>query len=212
MPSIHDSSAANAVAWTAPRPERQSRPQSTAAGGSVASTGPRLSGTPATEASATGTVAVAIGCLSAPAKTVTSPSRSIRTLSSAPTKLRLRARMWPLRRLSAETCTSAFGALATTAPSASRTTMSRIRTAVPPFSVRSIWVPPTSTWSRLPKFSSMAEASHGVKASICIGPLSSRHQSPRKATRSQRRGRPAADADAPDQASMTGQQTAVGAT
>ena len=41
--------------------------------------------------------------------------------------------MWPLRRLNPETCTSAFGALATIVPSASRTTMSRIRTAVPPF-------------------------------------------------------------------------------
>ena len=44
-----------------------------------------------------------------------------------------------------ETRTSAFGALATTAPSASRTTMSRMRTAVPPLSVCSIWVPPTTT-------------------------------------------------------------------
>ena len=64
-----------------------------------------------------------------------------------------------------ETRTSAFGALATTVPSASRTTMSRMRTAVPPFSVRSIWVPPTSTWWLLPKFSSIAEASHGVTTS-----------------------------------------------
>ena len=88
----------------------------------------------------------------------------------------------PRRRLIPETRTSAFGALATTVPSASRTTMSRIRTAVPPFSVRSICVPPTSTWWPLPKFSSMAEASHGVITSSWIGPLVSRHHSARHPT------------------------------
>ena len=86
----------------------------------------------------TGTEAVAIGRLSAPAKMVTPPFCSIRTAISAPTRLRLSARMWPLNRLMPETRTSAFGALATTVPSASRTMMSRMRTAVAPLSVRSI--------------------------------------------------------------------------
>ena len=133
-------------------------------------------------AAVAGTAAVAIGCLSAPAKIVTPPSCSIRTAISAPTRLRLSARIWPRNRLSPETRTSAFGALATTVPSASRTTMSRMRTAVPPSSVRSICVPPTSTRRPLPKFSSMAEASHGVTTSSWMGPLDSLHHKPRQAT------------------------------
>ena len=133
-------------------------------------------------AAVAGTAAVAIGCLSAPAKIVTPPSCSIRTAISAPTRLRLSARIWPRNRLSPETRTSAFGALATTVPSVSRTTMSRMRTAVPPSSVRSICVPPTSTRRPLPKFSSMAEASHGVTTSSWMGPLDSLHHKPRQAT------------------------------
>ena len=89
--------------------------------------------------------------------------------------------MWPLSRLSPETCTSAFGALATIVPSASRTTMSRMRTAVPPLSVRSICVPPTSTRRPLPKFSSIAEASQGVTTSSWIGPLDNLHHKARQA-------------------------------
>ncbi len=131
----------------------------------------------ASVAAVTGTEAFAIGCLSAPANTVTPPSASMRTAISAPTRLRLSARIWPLNRLLPDTRTSAFGALATIVPSASRTTMSRSRTAVPPLSVRSIWVPPTSTWRLLPKFSSIAAASQGVTMSSWIGPLASRHHS-----------------------------------
>ena len=81
-------------------------------------------------AAAPATLAVAIGCLSAPeANTVTAPSCSMRTASAAPTRLRLSARIWPLSRLMPETRISAFGALATMVPSGSRTTMSRTRTA-----------------------------------------------------------------------------------
>ena len=50
-------------------------------------------------AAAAGTAAVAIGCLSAPAKMVTPPSCSMRTAISAPTRLRLSARIWPRSRL-----------------------------------------------------------------------------------------------------------------
>ena len=87
--------------------------------------------------------AVAIGRLLAPANTVTRPSVSMRTDSSAPTRLRLDARRLPVSRPAPDMPTSAFGALATTVPSASRTTMSRKRSDVRPFSSRSIWVPPT---------------------------------------------------------------------
>ena len=78
--------------------------------------------------------------------------------------------------------TSAFGALATTVPSASRTTMSRRRKEVRPFSSRSIWVPPTATVCLPPKFSSIAAFSHGVARSSSIGPLDSRHHRPAMAT------------------------------
>ena len=71
--------------------------------------------------------------------------------------------------------TSAFGALATTVPSASRTTMSRKRNEVRPFSSRSICVPPTVTVCLPPKFFSIAAFSHGVAMSSSIGPLASRH-------------------------------------
>src|ERR1700734_3602350 len=110
MPSIHDSRAASTslvrLGVTARALGVTARALGGAAagaaaddpvtvGGSDARTGPRSL---AADASVTGTVAVAIGCLPAPAKTVTSPSRLMRTLSSAPTRLRLRARMWPLSR------------------------------------------------------------------------------------------------------------------
>ena len=78
--------------------------------------------------------------------------------------------------------TSAFGALATTVPSASRTTMSRRRKEVRPFSSRSIWVPPTTTVCLPPKFSSIAAFSHGVAMSSSIGPLDRRHHRPSTAT------------------------------
>ena len=42
-------------------------------------------------------------------------------------------------------------------------------------------VPPTST-AALPKFSSMAEASHGVTTSSWMGPLDSLHHKPRQAS------------------------------
>ena len=89
--------------------------------------------------------ATAIGRLSAPANTVRRPSVSIRTDISAPTRLRLCARSLPISRLLPESPTSAFGALATTVPSASRTTMSRSRSDVRPFASRSSCVPPTAT-------------------------------------------------------------------
>ncbi len=71
--------------------------------------------------------------------------------------------------------TSAFGALATTVPSASRTTMSVMRSEVRPCSSRSICVPPTETVRVPPKLSSIAALSHGVTSGISIGPLESRH-------------------------------------
>ena len=122
--------------------------------------------------------AVAIGRLSAPANTVTWPSRSMRTAILAPTRLRLSARTWPLNRAVPESPTSALGALATTVPSASRTTMSRSRKVGRPFSSRSIWVPPTSTVWPPPKFCSIAFFSHGVATSTSIGPCASRHHRP----------------------------------
>ena len=121
---------------------------------------------------------VAMGRLSAPAKTVTWPSRSMRTAILAPTRLRLSARSCPSNSAVPDRPTSALGALATTAPSASRTTMSRSRKVGRPFSSRSIWVPPTSTvWPR-PKFCSIAAFSHGVAMSTSIGPCANRHHSP----------------------------------
>ena len=121
--------------------------------------------------------AVAIGRLLAPANTVTRPSVSMRTDISAPTRLRLSARTLPVSRLVPEMPTSAFGALATMVPSASRTTMSRKRNDVRPFSSRSIWVPPTDTVCLPPKFCSIAAFSHGVATSSSIGPLERRHHS-----------------------------------
>ena len=119
--------------------------------------------------------AVTKGRLLPPAKTVTLLSDSIRTAISAPTRLRRSARMRPVSRPVPETPTSAFGALATTVPSASRTTMSRMRSDVRPFASRSIWVPPISTSWPAPKFSLIAAVSHGVAISSSIGPLESRH-------------------------------------
>ncbi len=121
---------------------------------------------------------VTIGRLSAPAKIVTRPSVSIRTAISAPTRLRLCARTWPVSKPRPEIPTSALGALATTVPSASRTTMSRSRSEVRPVSSRSICVPPTTTVFLPPKFSSIAAFSQGVAISSSIGPLDSRHHRP----------------------------------
>ena len=126
--------------------------------------------------------AVAIGRLSAPANTVIRPSLSMRTAISAPTRLRLCARTRPVSRLMPDRPTSAFGALATTVPSLSRTTMSRRRRDVRPFSSRSIWVPPTTTEWVPPKFSSIAAFNQGVAMSSSIGPLDSRHHRPSTAT------------------------------
>ena len=125
-----------------------------------------------------GIYAVAIGRLLAPANTVTRPSVSIRTDNSAPTRLRLYARTLPVSRPVPEMPTSAFGAVATTVPSASRTTMSRKRNDVRPFSSRSIWVPPTDTVCLPPKFFSIAAFNHGVATSSSIGPLVRRHHRP----------------------------------
>ena len=76
-----------------------------------------------------------------------------------------------------ESPTSAFGALATMVPSASRTTTLSRRSEVRPFSSRSICVPPTVTVCLPPKFSSMAAFSQGVATSSSIGPCASRHHS-----------------------------------
>ncbi len=110
-----------------------------------------------------------------PANTVTLLSDSMRTAISAPTRLSRSARMRPVIRPVPETPTSAFGALATIVPSASRTTMSRMRNAVRPLASRSSWVPPTSTSWPPPKFSLIAAVSHGVARSSSIGPLDRRH-------------------------------------
>ena len=98
------------------------------------------------EGTADGTAeAVTKGRLLAPANTVTRLSDSMRTASSAPTRLSRSARIRPVINPEAEMPTSALGALATTVPSGSRTTMSRMRSAVRPPASRSSWVPPTST-------------------------------------------------------------------
>jgi hypothetical protein len=104
----------------------------------------------------------------------------MRTDISAPTKLRLRARNCQCSNADPEIPTSAFGALATTVPSGARTTMSRNRNEGLPSSSRSSWVPPTETVCEPPKFSSIADLSHGVAKSNSIGPLASRHHNPRK--------------------------------
>ena len=134
--------------------------------------------------------AVTKGRLLPPAKTVTLLSDSIRTAISAPTRLRRSARMRPVNRPVPETPTSAFGALATMVPSASRTTMSRMRSDVRPFASRSICVPPISTSWPAPKFSLIAAVSHGVAMSSSIGPLESRHQSATIATRTRPQSEP----------------------
>ena len=121
--------------------------------------------------------AVTSGWLLVPANTVTRPSGSIRTCISAPTKLNRLARTFPVMMSLPDTPTSALGALATTTPWASRTTMSRTRSAVRPLASRSSCAPPTLTRWWLPKFSSMAAASHGVATSKSIGPLPRRHHS-----------------------------------
>ena len=89
--------------------------------------------------------AVTNGRLLAPANTVTRLSGSIRTCISAPTRLSRSARTRPVIRPELDTPTSALGALATIVPSGSRTTISRMRSAVRPLASRSSWVPPTST-------------------------------------------------------------------
>ena len=123
---------------------------------------------------------VASGLAVSPADTVTWPSGVIRTASSASTRLRLSARSRPIRSAVPDSFTSAFGAVATTAWSRSRTTMSRIRTAIRIRPARSICVPPTSTVLPWPILSSIAAASHGVATSRLIGPAPSRHHSPPK--------------------------------
>ena len=120
--------------------------------------------------------AVTNGRLSPPANTVTLLSGSIRTAISAPTRLRRSARMRPAIRLQPEMPTSAFGALATTAPSRSRTTMSRMRNLICPLASRSSWVPPISMSWPPPNFSWIAVVSHGVATSRPTGPLASRSQ------------------------------------
>jgi hypothetical protein len=80
-----------------------------------------------------------------------------------------------VNRLSPEIPTSAFGALATTVPWASRTTMLRSRSAERPTSSRSSTVPPTSMRCWPPSRASIAEVSHGVTKSIAIGPEPSCH-------------------------------------
>ena len=81
-------------------------------------------------------------------------------------------------------------ALATMVPSASRTTMSRMRSDVRPFASRSICVPPISTSWPAPKFSLIAAVSHGVAMSSSIGPLESRHQSATIVTRTRPQSEP----------------------
>ena len=126
----------------------------------------------ATEASVT---VVASGRRAAPVDTDTRPSASTRIASSAPTRLRRSARGLPLNRLALESPTSAFGALAISVPSRSRTLMSRMRMAARPCSSRSSTVPPTSIWNWLPMFSAIAAVSHGVMMSREIGPRDRRH-------------------------------------
>ena len=117
-----------------------------------------------------------------PADTETWPSGEMRIASSASTRLRLSARSRPINSAVPESLTSAFGAVATIARSRSRTTMSRMRTAMRMRPARSIWVPPISTVLPWPIFSSIAGASQGVAMSRLIGPAPSRHHSPPKQT------------------------------
>ena len=101
----------------------------------------------------------------------------MRTCISAPTRLSRLARTRPVISPEPEKLTSALGALATISPWASRTTMSRMRSAVRPLASRSSCVPPTAMRWWLPKFSSIAAVSQGVAISKSIGPLPSRHHS-----------------------------------
>ena len=119
--------------------------------------------------------AVTNGRLLLPANTVSLLSNSIRTAISAPTRLSRSARMRPVKSPMPEMPTSAFGALATMLPSASRTTMSRMRSDVCPLASRSSWVPPISTSCPPPRFCLIATVSQGVATSSSIGPLDSRH-------------------------------------
>ena len=114
--------------------------------------------------------------LPAPASMLTSPFGSMRSAISAPIRLSRSVCTRPVRRLMSLTPTSAFGALATTVPCASRTTISRRRSAERPTSSRSSRVPPTSTLCLPPSLSSIAEVSQGVTKSIAIGPEESCHQ------------------------------------
>ena len=127
--------------------------------------------------------AVTNGRLSPPAKIVTVLSDSMRTAISAPTRLSRSARIRPVNRPQPDTPTSAFGALATTVPSASRTTMSRMRSDTRPLASRSSWVPPSTTSWPPPRFSLIAAVSHGVATSSSIGPLDRRHHSATIASR-----------------------------
>jgi hypothetical protein len=101
----------------------------------------------------------------------------------ASTRRKLSARGLAMSKLVPEIQTSAFGATATFAPlTASRSTMSRRRSAVRPDASRSSCVPPTWIRYLLPKFFSIAEVSHGVAMSSMIGPLDSRHTTAPQAT------------------------------
>ena len=95
-------------------------------------------------ATAASDTVVASGPRAAPVDTDTRPSASTRIASSAPTRLMRSARGVPLNRLALDSPTSAFGALPISAPSRSRTLMSRMRMAARPCSSRSSTVPPTS--------------------------------------------------------------------
>jgi hypothetical protein len=107
----------------------------------------RVNGLGATPARNAGSDADAVtnGCRLVPANTVTLLSGSMRTCISAPTRLSRLARTLPVISPEPEKLTSAFGALATISPCASRTTMSRMRSAVRPLASRSSCVPPTAT-------------------------------------------------------------------
>ncbi len=119
-------------------------PELPTAGAGVGETSPALIAGAAGSAEAS-TGETAIGRLSAPANTVILPSVCTRNASSAPTRLTLSNRGRPRSRLTVENPASAFGALATMVPSSSRSTMSRMRTAMRLFSSSSMTVPPIST-------------------------------------------------------------------
>ncbi len=110
-------------------------------------TGSRVcgSGVPSNLTGISAAEAVTNGRLLAPAKTVTLLSGSMRIAISAPTRLSRSARICPEKSPALERPTSALGAVATMVPSGSRTTMSRMRSAVRPLASRSSCVPPTLT-------------------------------------------------------------------